>query len=81
MTRLTKRETQVAELIAAGYSDKQISRLLNIALRTARSHSNLVLAKTNAPNRTCAVVSLLIDGYLDAAAVRKSIQNTQHLLD
>ena len=42
---LTRREREVAELIAAGLSDKQIARELNIGLATAKTHVHNLLGK------------------------------------
>ncbi|WP_406629957.1 LuxR C-terminal-related transcriptional regulator [Amycolatopsis sp. WGS_07] len=48
---LSRRETQVAELVADGYSDKQIAAALGIAPPTLRTHLSNAFAKTGAPNR------------------------------
>ena len=42
---LTRREREVAELIAAGLSDKQIARELNISLATTKTHVHNLLGK------------------------------------
>ena len=42
---LTRREREVAELIAAGLSDKRIARELNISLATAKTHVHNLLGK------------------------------------
>jgi DNA-binding NarL/FixJ family response regulator len=44
---LTRRERQIAELIAARFSDKEIARRLNISLATAKSHVHNLLGKLN----------------------------------
>ena len=48
---LTRRERQIAELIAARFSDKEIARRLNISLATAKSHVHNLLGKLNVENR------------------------------
>jgi DNA-binding NarL/FixJ family response regulator len=48
---LTRRERQVAELIGAGYSDKEIARRLNISLWTAKSHVHNLLGKLGVYHR------------------------------
>lgn len=42
---LTRRERQIAELIAAGLGDKQVARELNISLATAKTHVHNLLGK------------------------------------
>lgn len=48
---LSRREAQVAELVADGYSDKQIAAALGIAPPTLRTHLSNAFAKTGAANR------------------------------
>ncbi|MGV9293053.1 LuxR C-terminal-related transcriptional regulator [Amycolatopsis sp. NPDC003676] len=48
---LSRREAQVAELVADGYSDKQIATALGIAPPTLRTHLSNAFAKTGAANR------------------------------
>ncbi|MEV4616079.1 LuxR C-terminal-related transcriptional regulator [Kitasatospora sp. NPDC049258] len=50
--RLTRRERQVAELIAKGKSNKEVSASLVISLRTAENHVEHVLAKLGFTSRT-----------------------------
>jgi non-specific serine/threonine protein kinase len=49
---LTKRELEIALLIAAGLSNKQIAQQLLIAQRTAESHVEHILTKLGATTRT-----------------------------
>jgi two-component system, NarL family, nitrate/nitrite response regulator NarL len=49
---LTKRERQVAELIASGLSDKEIARQLNIGLATTKSHVHNLFAKLSLQRRS-----------------------------
>jgi two-component system, NarL family, nitrate/nitrite response regulator NarL len=48
---LTKRERQVAELIRAGLSDKELARRLNISLATTKSHVHSLLGKLSVRRR------------------------------
>lgn len=49
---LTPTETQVAQLIADGLSDKEIAAQLDIAPNTVRNHVRAVLTKAGVENRT-----------------------------
>lgn len=55
---LSKRELDVANLIARGLSNKQIARKLHIALPTVKDHVHRILAKTQLPNRTAIAVAM-----------------------
>jgi two-component system nitrate/nitrite response regulator NarL len=48
---LTRRERQVAELVASGLGDKQIARQLSISLATAKTHVHNLLGKLNLMQR------------------------------
>ena len=52
---LTRRETEVLELLARGRSNKQIANELELGLRTVEGHVSNVLAKLGAQSRTEAV--------------------------
>lgn len=51
-TDLTDRELEVLRCVAAGYSDKEISEMLNISFGTERVHLNNLLQKTACSSRT-----------------------------
>ncbi len=53
---LTKREREILQLIAKGYSNSEISEKLFISKRTVDSHKNSLISKTGSKN----IVSLLI---------------------
>ena len=55
---LTARERQAAELIRTGLSDKEIARLLNISLATAKSHVHNLLGKLKVQRRGQVVARL-----------------------
>ncbi|GAB3900030.1 hypothetical protein GCM10029964_086810 [Kibdelosporangium lantanae] len=49
---MTKREQQVAELVAHGLSNKEVAARLVIAPRTAEAHVERILAKLGFNTRT-----------------------------
>ena len=49
---LTSRETQVADLVARGASNREVAAELYISIRTAESHVEHILTKLGLPNRT-----------------------------
>ncbi|THA23570.1 response regulator transcription factor [Streptomyces sp. RKND-216] len=62
---LTAREQETLQLLAEGYSNKQIARSLQISQHGAKRHVANVLAKLNCPNRTLAVALALREGIVD----------------
>src|SRR5262249_52174456 len=48
---LTTRESEIAQMIAAGMSNKEIARSLNIGLSTAKTHVHHLLGKLNFQRR------------------------------
>ena len=55
---LTRRERQIAELIAARFRDKEIARRLNISLATTKTHVHNLLAKLDVEHRGHVVEAL-----------------------
>jgi NarL family two-component system response regulator LiaR len=53
---LTRRETEVLKLIAAGYSNKRIALALGIAEKTVKTHVGHLLAKLGVADRTQAAL-------------------------
>jgi len=53
---LTRRETEILRLVAAGLSNQQIANRLTIALGTVGKHTSNIFVKLDAPNRTAAVL-------------------------
>lgn len=49
---LSRREAEVAELVAGGASDKEVARHLGIAFTTVRTHLNNAMGKLDCANRT-----------------------------
>jgi len=64
-TTLTRRQDEVLQLLARGYSNKQIARALNIAETTVRAHVSDILHHLHAHNRTDAVVRAQQLGLLE----------------
>jgi DNA-binding NarL/FixJ family response regulator len=48
---LTRREREIAALVAEGLSNKQIAAHLHISLATVKDHIHRILTKTDLPNR------------------------------
>jgi DNA-binding NarL/FixJ family response regulator len=61
LAALSKREWQIAALIADGLSNKQMARRLAITLATVKDHVHRILAKTRLPNR--AAIAAAYMGY------------------
>lgn len=55
LAQLTDRERQVLRLVAEGYANAEIARLLTIAESTAKTHVKRILAKIDARDRAQAV--------------------------
>lgn len=62
--RLTRREREVLELIAAGRSNKRIALELEISEKTVKAHVGHVLAKLGVSDRTQAALLAVRDGLL-----------------
>ena len=60
----TRRELEILELIAKGWTNAHIAKALNIAERTVAFHVESLLAKLSASNRTEAVVEAIRRGWL-----------------
>lgn len=54
--RLTERQTEVLRMIAAGQSNKEIARVLDLSPATIKAHAAAAFAALGAANRTEAVV-------------------------
>ncbi len=62
--RLTRREREVLELIAAGRSNKRIALELEISEKTVKAHVGHVLAKLGVSDRTQAALLAVRDGLV-----------------
>ena len=56
LATLTPREKEVLQLIAAGYSNREIAEQLYIAERTVKNHVNSILRRLNLRDRTQAAI-------------------------
>ncbi len=57
--KLSEKENKVLELIAMGYSDKEIGMQMEIAYCTVRNYVDRLVMKLNARNRTNAAIRYL----------------------
>lgn len=62
---LTERECKVADLVARGYSNKAISKRLDIAESTVKNNISSILAKLNCSNRSQIVVFAAENGFFE----------------
>ncbi len=63
---LTKREHDVLQLLARGYSAKEVALNLAITPRTVESHIDKIRLKTRTRNRTHMVAQAIKQGLLSA---------------
>ncbi len=63
--KLTPKERAVITLIAEGYADKEIAKLLKMSPRTVQTHLSNIMLKLNARNRTNAATLYLKMKYED----------------
>ncbi|MBV9466516.1 MAG: response regulator transcription factor [Solirubrobacterales bacterium] len=63
--RLTGREREVLELIAAGQSNKRIALTLGISEKTVKTHVGHLLAKLEVADRTQAALLAVREGLID----------------
>ncbi len=61
---LTRRETEVLRLMAAGYSNREIAEALGTAEGTIKNHASVILAKLGVRDRTRAVLKALELGWI-----------------
>ena len=64
---LTHREFEVLELVANGYSAKEVAGLIGIAPRTVERHIENVRLKVGARNRAHMVTQAILEGVLTVA--------------
>lgn len=62
--RLTDRETEVLQLLAAGLQTRELAAKLSISVATVRSHVENILSKLQARNRLEAVVKAMRQGLV-----------------
>lgn len=59
--RLSSREAEVIELIAAGHSNGRIAEMLFVAEKTVKNHINRIYGKLGAASRSDAIARWLAD--------------------
>ncbi len=69
---LTERETDVLRLLAAGRSNKEIGRGLNISEGTVKTHVSKILAKLDVPSRTQAALYAIRIGLVSVKSEDRS---------
>ena len=65
-SKLTKRETEILELLAEGLTNKEIAQHFSLSPRTVDTHVERVLSKLNATTRTRAVAAAIRAGFVAA---------------
>jgi two-component system nitrate/nitrite response regulator NarL len=70
LPELTKRQQEVASLLATGAADKEIAVRLGIAVATVQKHVSKLLRAVGATNRAAAVF-LVLGGAPDRAVVKR----------
>jgi DNA-binding NarL/FixJ family response regulator len=65
LQRLTDREEEVIQLLAAGLANKEIAQQLSLSEGTVKNHISAILAKLHANDRTQAVLTALKRGLVD----------------
>jgi len=61
---LSERETEILRLVAAGYSNKEIAKALNLSEGTVKNHVSNILSKMGLRDRTRAVLKALDMGII-----------------
>lgn len=61
--QLTKRERQVAVMVALALSDQQIARSLVITVRTVRAHLDVIKSKLHLASRAEVIRWMLVSHY------------------
>lgn len=64
ITRLTKRELQIAKLLADGFNSKDISERLHISVETVHSHKKNMLSKSDSKNSVMLVARCIKSGLI-----------------
>jgi NarL family two-component system response regulator LiaR len=72
---LTAREVEVLNLVAKGYSNKQIALKLTISVRTVKTHVSNILRKFDVTDRTQAALHALADGVISPEEAKQDPGN------
>ena len=70
---LTERELQVLNLLASGYTNKEVSEKLNISVHTTKAHLESIYEKFNIDNRLQAAVMGIKLGLIDTNDILVSV--------
>ena len=62
---LTKKEIQILNLIAQGFTDNEIGLQLNLSPRTINGHRNSMLAKTGAKNTVNLIIFCIKNNIIE----------------
>lgn len=65
---LTSREQEVLSFIAKGYTNREVSEILNLSIKTIESHRSKIMEKLNISTRHELVDYALKEGYLHVPA-------------
>ena len=65
---LSPREVEILEMVAKGFTNKEIGQALQISHYTVRTHINHICSKLNAGDRTEAATVALQQGIIDTAS-------------
>lgn len=65
LVSLTRREREIIQLLAQGFSNKTIAGLLFLSSRTVQSHLYNIYRKLNVRNRTSATVCAIRYGIVE----------------
>lgn len=61
---LTSRETEVLKLVALGHTNKEISEVLSVSIKTVETHKSRVMEKTGCERRSELVRYAMQEGYI-----------------
>jgi len=78
MTALSSREREVLNLIAQGFSNREIGTQLNISEETVKSQVRAILHKFGARNRAHAVA---LDAVMSLERVLSAVQSAENSLE
>lgn len=69
------REIQIIQLAAQGYSNNEISKILNFSYHTVRADIRRIIEKSGAKNRINAVYILTVKGYVKYSLINQDCEN------
>jgi DNA-binding CsgD family transcriptional regulator len=69
--RITRRQAEIVQLIAAGYSNEEVGLELGISPRTAKAHSDILRRKLGVPRRRQIPIAYRSQTGLDPLAISR----------